>query len=478
MSSLYTIEDLAGWDEKIREKAREFGLDCYPQQFEICDHNQMLSSMAYSGVPSRYPHWSYGKTYEKQKTLYDYGVSGLPYELVINSNPVLAYLMRDNTLLLQILTIAHVYGHNDFFKNNSTFKTTRPEYTIDTFKAHSIRIRNYIENPGIGLEKVEMLLDAAHGVALQCRSNLAIRKRTLEEEREVLMQSAQPLLDPFQRIHRRMPPTQPNLNKVPPAPDQDLLLFIRDHNPNLADWERDVLTIVHEEAQYFIPQIETKLMNEGWATYWHKRILESLNLPPDLHLEFIVRHNQVVRPIRSSLNPYHIGLAVWQDIYRRCNESAEAEAAPSGIRDGPKELSGLFDVRESDRDSSFLRRHLTEALIRDLNLYEYATEGGRRTIRNVADQEGWHQVKETLLRNVGMNSVPVIKVEDADFGHKHTLYLVHDHDGRDLELEYAEKTLAYMGQLWGGEVVLKTVLDDIPYLLTYFDSGFSAKSLD
>ena len=296
MSSLYTIEDLEGWDEKIREKAREFGLDCYPQQFEICDHNQMLSSMAYSGVPSHYPHWSYGKTYEKQKTLYDYGVSGLPYELVINSNPVLAYLMRDNTLLLQILTIAHVYGHNDFFKNNSTFKTTRPEYTIDTFKAHGDRVRSYIENPGIGLEKVETLLDAAHAVALQCRSNLAIRKRTPEEEREVLMQSAQPLLDPFQRIHRRMPPTQPDLNKVPPVPDQDLLLFIRDHNPNLAGWERDVLTIVHEEAQYFIPQIETKLMNEGWATYWHKRILDSLNLPQDLHLEFIVRHNQVVRP--------------------------------------------------------------------------------------------------------------------------------------------------------------------------------------
>jgi stage V sporulation protein R len=478
MSSLYTIEDLESWDGKIREKAREFGLDCNPQQFEICDHNQMLSSMAYSGVPSRYPHWSYGKTYEKQKTLYDYGVSGLPYELVINSNPVLAYLMRDNTLLLQILTIAHVYGHNDFFKNNSTFKTTKPEYTIDTFKAHGSRVRSYIENPGIGLEKVETLLNAAHAVALQCRRNLAIRKRTPEEEREVLMESAQPLLDPFQSIHRRIPPVQPALNKVPPVPDQDLLLFIRDHNPNLAGWERDVLTIVHEEAQYFIPQIETKFMNEGWATYWHKRILDSLNLPQDLHLEFIVRHNQVVRPLKSSLNPYHIGLALWQDIHRRCSESVEGTAALLENRDELGQTNGLFEIRESDRDSSFFRRHLTEELIRDLNLYEHAAEGGRRTIRNVADREGWRQVKETLLRNVGMNSVPVIKVEDADFGHRHTLYLVHDHDGRDLELEYTEKTLAYMGQLWGGEVVLKTVLDGVPYLLTQADSGFSAKALD
>ncbi len=469
MSNLYSIEDLENWDKRIQEKAREFGLDCYPQQFDICDHNQMLSSMAYSGVPSHYPHWSYGKSYEKQKTLYDYGVSGLPYEMVINSNPALAYLMRDNSLLLQILTIAHVYGHNDFFKNNFTFQTTRAEYTIDTFKAHGDRIRLYIEDPSIGLENVERLLDAAHAVSLQCRRNLAIRKRTIEEERSVMLESSLPRADPFQSIHRRKPSSQPNLNKVPPVPDEDLLLFIRDHNPNLARWEKDVLTIVHEEAQYFIPQIETKIMNEGWATYWHKKILESLELPEDLHLEFIVRHNQVVRPFEMGLNPYHIGLAIWQDIYRRNNES-----------DDPTERTGdekLFEVRECDRDSSFLRRHLTEPLLRELNLFEYETKGDQKIVRNVADENGWMHVKEALLKNVGMNSVPVIKVEDADFGHSHTLYLVHYHDGRDLQLEYAEKTLAYLSQLWHGEVVLETALDGKRYMLIYSDGGFSTKAL-
>jgi len=129
------------WDERIRAKAEEFGLDCYSQEFELCDHNQMLGYMAYSGMPAHYPHWSYGKAYEKLKTLYDYGVSGLPYEMVINSNPSLAYLMRDNSLLLQILTIAHVYGHNDFFKNNLTFRNTRAEFTIPSFKVHGDRIR-------------------------------------------------------------------------------------------------------------------------------------------------------------------------------------------------------------------------------------------------------------------------------------------------------------------------------------------------
>src|SRR5215831_3050700 len=140
----YELKDLEYWDARIREKVEEFGLDCYPQEFELCDHNQMLGYMAYSGMPSHYPHWSYGKAYEKLKTLYDHGVSGLPYEMVINSNPALAYLMRDNTLLLQILTIAHVYGHNDFFKRNFTYSSTRAEYTIELFKAHALRVRRYI----------------------------------------------------------------------------------------------------------------------------------------------------------------------------------------------------------------------------------------------------------------------------------------------------------------------------------------------
>jgi stage V sporulation protein R len=389
--------------------------------------------------------------------------------MVINSNPVLAYLMRDNTLLLQILTIAHVYGHNDFFKNNFTFRTTRAEYTIDAFKAHGDRVRGYVEDPSIGLESVEQLLDAAHAVSLQCRRNLAIRHRTLEEERAALLESAHPRVDPFQSIHRRESSTPPDLTKVPPVPDDNLLLFIRDHNPNLAAWEKDVLTIVHDEAQYFLPQIETKIMNEGWATYWHKRILDSLELPEDLYLEFIVRHNQIVRPLETDLNPYHIGLTIWQAI---CAQDDE----PDGCLRYPDDQK-LFAVRESDRDSSFLRRFLTEKLLRELNLFEYEIKGEQKVVRNVADRAGWMHVKEALVRNVGVNAVPVIKVEDADFGHSHTLYLVHYHDGRDLQLKYAEKTLAYLNQLWHGEVALETSLDGKQYLLTYGHSGFSTKPL-
>src|SRR3954469_12175024 len=149
----WEIKDLEYWDEKIREVANGLGLDRYPQEFELCNHNVMLAYMAYSGIPSHYPHWSYGKSFEKLKTLYDYGMSGLPYEMVINSNPALAYLMRDNSLCLHVLTVAHVYGHNDFFRNNFTFKTTRAEHTLNVFKIQADRVRGYVEDPSIGIEK-------------------------------------------------------------------------------------------------------------------------------------------------------------------------------------------------------------------------------------------------------------------------------------------------------------------------------------
>jgi stage V sporulation protein R len=472
----YEVAELEEWDTRIRAVATEFGLDCFPQEFEICDHNQMLGYMAYSGMPSHYPHWSYGKSYEKLKTLYEYGVSGLPYEMVINSNPALAYLMRDNSLALQILTIAHVYGHNDFFKNNFTFASTRPEYTISTFKAHATRVRRYLEDPSIGAERVETLLDAAHALSLQCRRNLAMRKPSVEEARQSALDAATPPPDPFFKIHRPAPYIEPDLRKIPLAPDEDLLLFIRDYNRHLAEWERDLLTIVHEASQYFIPQIETKIMNEGWASYWHKQILDRLELPQDLHFEFMVRHNQVVRPHPGGLNPYHVGLKIWEDLRRRYDETGaeERKSLSSPTLDGRQML---FAVRESDRDAAFLRRHLTKELIRELDLFQYEPKGDEVVIERVADDEGWEDVKRTLIANVGTNGIPVIRVNDGDYGGKRTLYLNHEHDGRDLHLEYAERTLAYAYQLWQHEVALETIVNGKGTLLVYNDRGFSTKAL-
>jgi stage V sporulation protein R len=469
MSASYTIDDLERWNERIMNLVERFGLDPYPQEFEICDHEDMLSYMVYSGMPSHYPHWSYGKNFEKLKTLYDYGVSGLPYEMVINSNPSIAYLMRDNTLALQVLTIAHVYGHNDFFKNNFTFKSTGALYTIESFKSHATRVRHYVEDPSIGLERVEALLDAAHALSLQCRRNLAIKKPSPTEERQLKLDEATPAADPFSTVHRRREQAEPDLKKVPLFPDED-----RDHNPLLSEWEKDLLTIVHEEARYFVPQIETKIMNEGWASFWHKRILEALDLPQELHLEFIVRHTQVLRPSPGGLNPYHVGMKVWEDIEKRWNHPSAEEVEEFG----PRKKSGkdkLFEVREVERDASFLRRYLTEDLMRELNLFEYKSRGNDQVVTRVSDKDNWRQIKETLIQNVGTGTIPVIKVEDADYKNNRTLLLKHHHDGRDLQLEYAEKTLKYVHQLWGHDVAMETVVDKSPTFLSFADDKLTIR---
>ena len=461
-----SIETLQRWEEKIRELAGRFGLKCYPQEFEICDHNEMVGYMAYSGMPSHYSHWSYGKSYERQKTLYEHGVSGLPYEMVINSSPSIAYLMRDNSLLLQILTIAHVYGHNDFFAQNFTFKSgVDAKYTLEMFKSHAWRINSYIEDPSIGLEQVEKALDDAHSIALQRSTNLAIRRLPQAEQRMRQWERAQEPEDPWREIHPKKEYCPPDLNKVPLEPDQNLLGFVLEHNPYLPEWKRDILRIVDEETTYFIPQIETKIMNEGWASLWHYKILNALKLEQGLHMEFMVRHNQVLRPTPGGLNPYHLGFVIWQDIERRWNEGKTGREFRD---DKPKEdiskmdenetpgRKKIFEVRETDRDRSFLRRFLTIDIMRELDLFQHEKRGKDRVVTKISDDENWQSVKDTLIQNVGAGFIPVIKVEDADFGKNRTLYLKHYHDGRDLHLEYAEHTLRHVASLWEREVVLET----------------------
>lgn len=470
----WTLEDLKYWDERIREQVSAFGLDCFPQEFELYDQNQMLGVMAYSGMPSHYPHWSYGKSFEKQKTLYNYGVQGLPYEMVINSNPSLAYLMRDNTLLLQILTIAHVYGHNDFFKNNFTFQTTRPEHVIGMFKAHAERVRSYMDDPSIGPDKVERILDAAHALSLQCRRNLAITKLPYEELRKQKRAAAQPSKDPNPLLHKKTEPKPADPYKLPPEPEEDLLLFIRDYNPFLEDWEKDLLSIVHEETRYFVPQIETKIMNEGWASYWHREILTSLELPQDLQLEFLVRHNQVVRPHPGGLNPYHIGLAIWDDLFERASHARLSSEVHSPTSDTAQRAK-LFEVRRADRDSSFLRRFLTPELMLKLDLFQYETQGEKLVVNQVSNEEGWESVKTALLKTIGTASIPVIKIENANIGQSRTLHLKHYHDDRDLKLNYSERTLAHVYELWGRTVSLETQLDGKQVLLHYDGESFSVK---
>lgn len=469
----YTFEQLAEWDAVIKDLVDKFGLKCFTQEFEICDHDDMIGYTAYTGIPSRYPHWSWGKSYERQKTMYEYGVSGLPYEMVINSDPCLAYLMRDNSLLLQILTIAHVYGHNDFFTNNFTFTSgENAKYTLEMFKSNANRIKSYIDDPSIGIDLVEDAIDHAHALSMNVSRNLAIKKRTHEEQVRLALQKASPPQDPNWEIHPQKKFKAPDLNKFPLEPEADILSFIAEYNPYLPSWKRDVLRIVERESKYFYPQIETKIMNEGWASYWHYKILNSLKIEQGLHLEFLVKHNQVLRPHPGGLNPYHLGFMVWHDIERRWNSgdtgrewtkdpsvSFSSEEPPIEEQNQSPGRKKIFEVRQSDRDTSFLRRFLTVDIMREMHLFQHEKRGNERVVTKVADDENWEQIKENLITSVGANSIPDIRIEDANFGRNRTLYLKHYHDGRDLLLEYAEHTLRHLKALWENDVALETQLN-------------------
>lgn len=408
----YTLKELMAYNEKIEEITREMGLDYYPQEFEIISFEDMLCYEAYVGMPSHYSHWSYGKSYDKLKTAYKYNLTGLPYEMVINSDPCIAYLMKDNTLLLQILTIAHVYGHNDFFKNNRMFRDyTNAKLTVEKFKNHADRIRSYIHDPSIGYEAVERIIDAAHSIRYQCHS------------------------------YRNTPFTEGEKIEYPYT---NLLEFLSQFG-QLEEWQRDVLQIVMEESRYFYPQIETKIINEGWATFCHYSILNQLDLPEGMAIEFYKVHNGVVCQSPGSLNPYHLGFKIWQSLYERYEG----------------DFKQLLKIRQQERDASFIRKYLTLDIALESHLCQFQEEERYYIISEVADSEGYKQIRNSLANEVGMGGLPIVQVKEM-IQAENTLILEHVDDGRELNLSYATETLKYVQTLWGGRVILLTTLSNIP----------------
>ena len=427
----WTEADLLHWDEKILEVASDLGLDWHPIDYEIIDYQEMLGAMAYVGLPTHYRHWSYGKEYERTHTLYNMGQSGLPYEMIINSNPSIAYLMRENALYIHILTMAHCVGHSDFFKQNRMFAHTSPDTILDSFKSAAKYVRQLIEDPSIGIDKVENILDAAHSVKYQVPRFPGITYKT---------RGAQLTVEKQKMIEK--PGYVPNLSKVPLAPEYNILRFIAEHSKNLEEWERNLILIVEESSKYFIPQALTKVMNEGWACTIHYKIINELNLPDKLHLPFIKLHNQVVRPHLGQLNPYHLGFKLFERIIEK-----------QGFEEA-------MLIREVHNDISFLRFYLDQEFMEDMNYFSYSFKKSKKqiTIDDIADDEGWESVRNELIHNVGLNRVPVIFVDEIE--KDNTLCLTHEHDGRDLDLTYARKVFDHLKTLWKDEVKLVTLVEN------------------
>lgn len=418
----YNLGDLEKWAERIEEKAKFLGLDYYPQEFEVIDNQTMLDRKTYVGMLSFYPHWSSGKRHEINTVLYQQGLQYLPYELVVATNPCLACLRNDNDLAMQILTMAHVYGHNNFFKNNTHFQgTIRHERVFELFRSSADQLRSFQQNPSIGPLAVRKCLDSAHAIMWQPK----------------------------------------------------ILEFIRDNSPReLADWEKYIINTVLSIFDYlFRPGLKTIGMNEGWATYCHYKIVRALGLPQELRGAFAGHHSKVVRLPDNprQYNHYLVNFVIWNSLEQNFQSSVETKDRPI-----PSEL---FEIMKEGNDATFLEKHLTLELAKELGLFLYEDEKEGDRITRALNYPGptqeknqsFRMIKEKIIESLGFNQIPRIVIKDPNHeGHRY-LYLQHEFDGRYLEPNSVPKTLEYIYYFWPRQIMLatKTYNRSLPFIYEF-----------
>ena len=351
---------------RLTEMAAAEGLDFFPMRYEVCPSEVLYSIGAY-GMPTRFAHWSFGKAYQRMKSEYDFGLSRI-YELVINSNPCYAFLLDRNTLLQNKLIVAHVLGHSDFFRNNAMFAATDRKM-VDRMAVFASRMRAFEQE--YGPDEVELVLDAG----------LSIQEH----------------IDPQVRAGRKGGFSEAE------GGAKDVVGFIAGGSRALKDWQREILYMLREEMLYFWPQLETKILNEGWATFWHLRLVRQMELDDAEIVEFAKMNAGVVQPGGGSVNPYYLGLRMLEYIERR--EGTEA----------------LFDIREMESDVSFLRNYLTKELVEEMDLFLY---GRDRDVYRVTEKDV-AAVRDTLIRQRTNGGYPYITAMDDDYRSNGELLLLH-----------------------------------------------------
>lgn len=457
--------------EEITEIAVGFGLDFYPMRYEICPSEIIYTFGAY-GMPTRFSHWSFGKQFHKMKLHYDLGLSKI-YELVINSDPCYAFLLDSNSLIQNKLIVAHVLAHCDFFKNNVRFQNTKRDM-VESMAATAERIRKY--EIQYGKHEVETFLDAVLAIEEHIdpslmRPKLAWSMEDVEYEEEVVAISPYDDLWNLDEKDKVKPEPVKRKKKFPPQPEKDLLLFIESYSRELSDWQRDILTMMREEMLYFWPQLETKIMNEGWASFWHQRILREMDLTSGEALEFAKLNAGVVQPSRTGINPYYLGLKIFEDIEERYNNPTE-EMKRRGVQSGTGREK-MFEVREIESDISFLRNYLTKDLVMREDMYLFQKQGKDYKIVDKA----WENVRDQLVSMRVNGGFPYLTVTDGDYMKNGELYIKHGYEGIELDIKYLEKVMPYIHQLWGRSIHMETVIEGKNMLYTYDGKSIHRKYL-
>lgn len=482
-------DELLAAKKQIRERARAYGLDFFPVIYEMCDYEQMNQIAAYGGFPQRYPHWRFGMEYEKLRKQHHYGL-GRIYEMVINNDPCYAYLQESNALVDQKLVIAHVYAHSDFFKNNLWFSATNRKM-MDEMANHSTHVRKHIERHG--QDQVERWLDICMSVEHLIDTHSMFMRRGPSDVTPTTDQPP-PQRDPVQTkfkakdyMDRWINPPEKlaaeakkhrdeqtrTRHSTPARPTRDVLQYLLDH-ARLTDWQADCLAIVREESYYFAPQGMTKVMNEGWATYWHSTLMTRHFVEAKEVIDYADHHSGTVYMPPGGFNPYKIGVELFRDIEDRWNKGKFGkeyeEADGLGARKRWDKGLGLgrdkiFEVRRIYNDVNFIDEFMTADFIEKHKFYQYGKDPHTGQMRIVSRDPV--QIKQTMLYHLTNMGQPFIYVLDGNYANRGELYLAHKHNGLDIEIKTAMETLKNVQRIWQRPVHLQAKIDDDMMLFTY-----------
>ncbi len=489
--------DLRELQAEIEDHARAFGLDFYDTIFEVLDYDELSEIAALGGFPTRYPHWRFGMEYEQLSKGYRYGLQKI-YEMVINNDPCYAYLLRCNQRVDQKLVMAHVYGHNDFFKNNICFSRTNRKM-MDEMANHGNRIRSYMDRHGE--EAVESFIDSClslenlidpHSPFIKRRDEVSRYDFRPEEDDSSASEkfASKKYMDEFinppaflkEQAKKREADKQKS-KQFPENPERDVLLFLLEHAP-LNAWQLDVLSIVREEAYYFAPQGQTKIMNEGWASFWHSTIMTTRILDHSEVVDYADHHSGTMATSPGRLNPYKLGIELLRDIEERWDrgqfgpEYDECDNYETR-RKWDKQLGlgrqKIYEVRKIHSDVTFIDTFLTVDFCRRHNMFSFRYNDQHETYE--IESREFKKIKDRLLFQLTNFGQPIIRVKDGNYRNRGELYLQQEHFGIDLKLDYAQDTLRHLNRLWTRPVHLETSVDGRTTLLSFDGSDHTIRPL-
>lgn len=479
-TSEWNFELIQTYDAAIGKIAAEYGLDTYPNQIEIISSEQMMDAYASVGMPLGYSHWSYGKQFLSVEQSYKRGQMGLAYEIVINSNPCIAYLMEENTMMMQALVIAHAcYGHNSFFKGNYLFRAWTDASSIIDYLVFA---KNYIAKceEKHGVDAVEAILDSCHAIM---NYGVDRYKRpyplSTHEESELQKEREEYLQRQVNDLWRTIPTSdkadeQKEKKRFPEEPQENLLYFFEKNAPLLESWQREIIRIVRKIAQYFYPQRQTQVMNEGWATFWHYTLLNTMYdrrlVNEGFMLEFMQSHSSVIyqpaynSPYFSGINPYTLGFNMMSDIKRICqNPTAEDREWFPEIA-GTSWTEALDFAMRNFKDESFILQYLSPKVMRDLRLFSILDDEDNPDIEVTAihDDFGYQELREALSAQYNLGDrEPNIQVYNVDIRGDRSLTLHHYRfDRKPLEEKTTNEVLKHIHRLWGFPVNLYSMEDN------------------